>query len=146
MVGSGSAIASWKLQCPSSATVADQVLDERSGAVLEQGDALRREERVEELAEVLVLGRVDLERDERTDLADLHGLGPGGEDLGVVEHLVHVGVAADDVTCPCSSMCTAGPASRSSLNSGCGWASAVRSSTSGSAASVIEIPLVSGGI
>ena len=53
---------------------ADQVLDQRAGAVLEEGDALRREERVEQLAEVLVLGRVDLQRDERPDLADLHGV------------------------------------------------------------------------
>ena len=49
-------------------------LHERPGAVLEQRDALRGEERVEELAVVLVLGRVDLQRDERPDLADLHGL------------------------------------------------------------------------
>ena len=64
---------------------------------------------------------------------------PGAEHLGVVEHLAHVVVAADDVDATGArepvvvpSMCTTGAASRSSLNSGWGWASATRSSTSGS--------------
>ena len=47
------------------------------GPVLEQGHLLRCEERVEELAVVLVLGRVDLQRDERAHLADVDRVDAG---------------------------------------------------------------------
>jgi hypothetical protein len=43
-----------------------------------------------------VVGRVDLERDERPDLADRHGVEPRAEHLGVLEHVPDLGVATDD--------------------------------------------------
>jgi hypothetical protein len=67
-----------------------------TGALLEERHLLGGEDRVEQLAEVLVVRRVDLEGDERPDLPDLHRVDARAEDLGVLEHVAHLGVAADD--------------------------------------------------
>ena len=96
MVGSGSATAAWKLQAPSPATARDQVLHERPGPLLEQGDLAGGEDGVEQLAVVAVVGRVDLERDQRPHLADVHGVDARAEHLGVLQHVADLGVAPDD--------------------------------------------------
>ena len=55
MVGSGSATASWKLQPPWSTSGSTELAHEGAGLVLELGDLLRGEDRVEQLAVVLVV-------------------------------------------------------------------------------------------
>ena len=52
----------------------DQVLRELAGLVLQQRDVAWGEDRIEQLAIVLVVGRVDLERDQRPDLTDRDGV------------------------------------------------------------------------
>ena len=79
---------------------ADELLHECARLRLEQGDLLGCEQRVEQLAERLVLRRVDLEGDQWADLADRDRVEARRVDVGVLQHLAHLGFATDDDHAP----------------------------------------------
>ena len=73
----------------------DQLVAELADVVLEQRDLLRREERVEQPPVLHVLGRVDLQRDERPHVADRDRVHVGREKVGVPQRELDVLVAGD---------------------------------------------------
>ena len=128
MVGSGSATAWWKLQPPSARPRLDEVVHEGPGAVLEQGDLLGGEDRVEQLAEVLCSGGSICSGMSGRTWPMATASMPELKTSGVVEHVAHVASpptmyrrSGPIVLRRCA---RPAPASRSSLNSGCGWARA----------------------
>ena len=66
----------------------DQVVDQLGDLVVHQGHLAGGEERVEELAELLVVRRVDLQRDHGPLVLEVDRVHVGGEDLGVPERFV----------------------------------------------------------
>ena len=71
----------------------DEVVDERGDLVVHGRHLAGGEDRVEELAELLVLRRVDLQRDHRPLVLEVDRVHVGGEDLGVAQGLVDVRLA-----------------------------------------------------
>jgi hypothetical protein len=69
----------------------DEVVDQLGHRLLEQRHLLGGEDRVEDLAVLLVLRRVDLQRDERADVAEVDGRHVRREDLGVTKRLLDLG-------------------------------------------------------
>ena len=94
--GSGIANASEYSTSPRVDERVDQLVGELAHLVLELVDLARREQGVEQLAVLQVVGRVDLQRDERTVVAEMDRVHVGREDLGVAQREHHVLVAGDD--------------------------------------------------
>ena len=70
--------------------------DQRTDLVLPLAHPLRREQRVEDLAVLPVIRRVDLERDERTGGLHVVGGGARREHLRLAQHLLDPGPGGDD--------------------------------------------------
>ena len=73
----------------------DELVDRRGHRLLDEGHLAGGEDRVEELAVLLVVGRVDLQGDQGPDVLQVHGVGVGREDLGMAEDLVDLDLAGE---------------------------------------------------
>ena len=93
--GSGTATSALNSHRPVSTKRVDQVVHQAAHRALELADLARREQRVEQPAELHVLGRIDLQRDQRPDVADVDRAARR-EDLGVAQRRHHVLVARDE--------------------------------------------------
>ena len=74
----------------------DEVVHEVRDLLVHGGHLARGEDRVEQLAELLVLRRVDLQRDHRPLVLEVDGIDVGGEDLGVPKGEVDVLLAREE--------------------------------------------------
>ena len=97
MHGKGTDNSAWKSQTPAFDEPVDQLVDHRPHAVLAREDLARREVRIQDAPVLHMIGRVDLQRDERTLLADVDRHEIRAEDLGMLQCELHVVVPADDV-------------------------------------------------
>ena len=94
MQGSGSATVAWNSQCRSSTTASIRSLTSvrvRSSS----GAPAWGEQRVEQPAELHVVRRIDLQRDQRPDLTDVDRV-QFDENARGAEHLAYLGIAGDE--------------------------------------------------
>ena len=101
----------------------DEVVDERGDLVVHERHLARGEDRVEQLAELLVLRRVDLERDHRPLVLEVDRVHVGREDLGMAQRLRDLLLAREeDARARRHVDGITGISSRSTLKMGCGLA------------------------
>ena len=92
MHGNGTAKAVFSSTRPSPANASMSSVVRRRTSGSRRATSLGREERVEELAELDVLGRIDLERDERPHVAESDRVHVGGVQVGVPQRRHDLGV------------------------------------------------------
>jgi hypothetical protein len=74
----------------------DEIVDQDGNLVLHRRHQAGGEDRVQQLAELLVFGRVDLERDQRPCVLEVHRGHVGREELRMAQGFVDVDLAAQD--------------------------------------------------
>ena len=93
--GSGTANSSWKSHSPRSAKPVDHLVHQLGDGRFARGHLARREQRVEDAAVLRVLGRVDLQRDQRPHVAEVDGIHVRREHVGALERHLDVGETAE---------------------------------------------------
>ena len=96
MHGKGTANSSWKSHSPRSAKRVDHLVHQLGDLWFTAGHLARSEQRIEDATVLRVLGRVDLQRDHRSDVAEVDRVHVRREQFGVLQRHLDVGEAAEN--------------------------------------------------